>query len=207
MFFGRRFSGYQSDALSGMEFLVLSIIKNHKGSTGYDIIQMVREKFGGLWNTSAGTIYPLLNRLAERNLIEVKESLENNRLKKIYSLTTKGEETIKKMDDAFLGSVNSLKDYIQTIFKAIPEVKAKAEVTFCNFPYHSCHGSSNQEETLDISQQNIDRINRAIRQLRRRAEYIKQEIKYHEDLLTKILKNRETSKRSIEIEDDLDYIS
>ena len=207
MFFGRRFSGYQSDALSGMEFLVLSIIKNHKGSTGYDIIQMVREKFGGLWNTSAGTIYPLLNRLAERNLIEVKESLENNRLKKIYFLTNKGEETLKKMDNAFLGSINSLKDYIQTIFKAIPEVKAKAEVSFCNFPYHSCHGGSNQEETVDISQQNIDRINRAIRQLKRRADYIKQEIKYHEDLLTKILNKRETSKRSIDIEDDIDYIS
>ena len=207
MFFGRRFSGYQSDALSGMEFLVLSIIKNHKGSTGYDIIQMVREKFGGLWNTSAGTIYPLLNRLAERNLIEVKESLDNNRLKKIYFLTNKGEETLKKMDNAFLGSINSLKDYIQTIFKAIPEVKAKAEVSFCNFPYHSCHGGSNQEETVDISQQNIDRINRAIRQLKRRADYIKQEIKYHEDLLTKILNKRETSKRSIDIEDDIDYIS
>lgn len=207
MFFGRRFSGYQSDALSGMEFLVLSIIKNHKGSTGYDIIQMVREKFGGLWNTSAGTIYPLLNRLSERNLVEVKESLENNRLKKIYFLTTKGEETLKKMDDAFLGSVNSLKDYIQTIFKAIPEVKAKAEVTFCNFPYHSCHGGSTQEETLDITQQNIDRINRSIRQLKRRAEYIKQEINFHEDLLAKILKKRENSKRSIDIEDDLDYIS
>jgi len=207
LFFGRRFSGYQSDALSGMEFLVLSIIKNHKGSTGYDIIQMVREKFGGLWNTSAGTIYPLLNRLAERNLVEIKESLENNRLKKIYFLTTKGEETLKKMDDAFLGSVNSLKDYIQTIFKAIPEVKAKAEVTFCNFPYHSCHGGSNQEENLDITQQNIDRISRSIRQLKRRAENIKQEIKYHEDLLAKILKKRETSKRSIDIEDDIDYIS
>ena len=190
-----------------MEFLVLSIIKNHKGSTGYDIIQMVREKFGGLWNTSAGTIYPLLNRLAERNLIEVKESLDNNRLKKIYFLTNKGEETLKKMDNAFLGSINSLKDYIQTIFKAIPEVKAKAEVSFCNFPYHSCHGGSNQEETVDISQQNIDRINRAIRQLKRRADYIKQEIKYHEDLLTKILNKRETSKRSIDIEDDIDYIS
>ena len=207
MFFGRRFSGYQSDALSGMEFLVLSIIKNHKGSTGYDIIQMVREKFGGLWNTSAGTIYPLLNRLAERGLIEVNESLENNRLKKIYFLTIKGEETLKKMDDAFLGSVNSLKDYIQTIFKAIPEMKAKAEVTFCNFPYHSCHGGSNQDETLDLSQQNIDRINKTIRQLKRRAEHIKQEIKYHEDLLAKILNKRENDKRSINIEDDLDYIS
>jgi DNA-binding PadR family transcriptional regulator len=207
MFFGRKFSGYQSDGLSGMEFLVLSIIKNHKGSTGYDIIQLVKEKFGGLWNTSAGTIYPLLNRLAERSLIEVQESLENNRLKKIYFLTIKGEEMLKKMDDVFLGSVNSLKDYIQTIFKAIPGVKAKAEVTFCNFPYHSCHGGSNQEETLDISQQNIDRIDRAIRQLKRRAEYIKQEIKYHEDLLTKILKKRENSKRSINIEDDIEYIS
>lgn len=202
MFFGKRFGSYHSDSLSGIEILVLSIIKNNDGTTGYDIIQKIKEKFGGMWHASAGTIYPLLSRLAGKNLVKIQESLENNRLKKIYYMTTEGEEELKKLDKDLTISVNSLKDYIQTIFKAIPEMKAKTEVTFCNFPYQSCHGSANQDEILDLSQRNIDRINRELRQLKRRAEHINRDIKYHKDLLSRILKKREESRRSINIEDD-----
>ncbi|MHA1106900.1 MAG: PadR family transcriptional regulator [Promethearchaeota archaeon] len=202
MFFGKRFSSYHSDSLSGIEILVLSIIKNHNGTTGYDIIQLVKKKFGGMWHTSAGTIYPLLKRLADKDLVKIQEALENNRLKKIYFLTSQGEEELQKLDKVFTVSVDSLKDYIQTIFKAIPEMRAKTEVAFCNFPYQSCHKKTSRNVELDISQQKIDRINRELRQLRRRVELINQEITYHEDLLTKILKKREDSKRSIDIEDD-----
>ena len=205
MFFGKRFSSYHSDSLSGIEILVLSIIKNNNGTTGYDIIQKIKEKFGGMWHASAGTIYPLLSRLADKNLVKIQETLENNRLKKIYFITNEGEEELKKLDKDLTISVNSLKDYIQTIFKAIPEMKAKTEVTFCNFPYQSCHEKTNRDEVLDISQRNIDRINRVIRQLRGRVESINQEIGYHEDLLANILKKREESRRLIDIEDD--YVS
>ena len=202
MFFGKRFGSYHSDSLSGIEILVLSIIKNNNGTSGYDIIQKIKEKFGGMWHASAGTIYPLLSRLAEKDLVTIQEALENNRLKKIYSITSEGEEELQKLDKDLAISVNSLKDYIQIIFKAIPEMKAKTEVTFCNFPYQSCHGGSNRDEILDLSQRNIDRINRELRQLRRRAEHINRDIKYHEDILAKILKKREESRRSIDIEDE-----
>jgi DNA-binding PadR family transcriptional regulator len=202
MFFGKRFSSYHADSLSGIEILVLSIIKNNNGTTGYDIIQMIKEKFGGMWQASAGTIYPLLSRLADKNLVKIQEATENNRLKKIYFITSEGEGELKKLDKVFAVSVDSLKDYIQTIFKAIPEMRAKTEISFCNFPYQSCHGNSAREEALDLSQRNIDRINKEINQLRRRADHINQEIKYHEDLLDAILKKREESRRTIDIEDD-----
>ncbi len=205
MFFGKRFSSYHSDSLSGIEILVLSIIKNNNGTTGYDITQLIEEKFGGMWRTSAGTIYPLLKRLVGKNLVKIQEVSESPRLKKLYFITMEGEEELKKLDKVFTISVNSLKDYIQTIFKAIPEMKAKTEVTFCNFPYQSCHEKTNRDEVLDISQRNIDRINRVIRQLRGRVESINQEIGYHEDLLANILKKREESRRLIDIEDD--YVS
>lgn len=205
MFFGKRFASYHADSLSGIEILVLSIIKNHNGTTGYDIIQKIKEKFGGMWHASAGTIYPLLSRLADKNLVKIQEALENNRLKKIYFITSKGEEELQKLDKDLEISVNSLKDYIQTIFKAIPEMKAKTEIAFCNFPYQSCHGISHRDEVLDISQRNIDKINRVLRQLSGRVESINQEIRYHEDLLANILKKREEGRRTIDIEDD--YVS
>ncbi len=207
MFFGKRFSSYHSDSLSGIEILVLSIIKNHEGITGYDIIQMIKGKFGGMWHASAGTIYPLLSRLADDNLVELQEVTENNRLKKIYFISKKGEEELEKLDKIFTVGVDNLKDFIQTIFKAIPGIETKTKFTFCNFPYSSCHEQSTKDETLDLSQQNINKIKKEIKQLKTRAELIDQEIKSREYLLNKILKKRETSKRSIDIEDDIDYIS
>jgi len=168
---------------------------------------MIKEKFGGMWHASAGTIYPLLSRLADDNLVELQEVSENNRLKKIYFISKKGEEELEKLDKFFTVSVDSLKDFIQTIFKAIPGMETKTKFAFCNFPYRSCHEQPINDESLDLSQQNINKIKKEIKQLRTRAELIDQEIKSREQILMKILKKRETSKRSIDIEDDIDYIS
>ncbi len=71
MFFGKRFRGYQTDTLSGLDILVLNIIKAHSGITGYEITQIINKRFRGLWRGSAGTIYPLLNKLAEIGFVRI----------------------------------------------------------------------------------------------------------------------------------------
>ena len=66
IFFGKRFSGYHGSSISGLEILVLSLVKNNPDITGYDIIQEVNNKFKPIWKASAGTIYPLLDRLISK---------------------------------------------------------------------------------------------------------------------------------------------
>ena len=53
MFFGKRFHGHHKSDLSGLEILVLSIIKNKNTISGYDISQTINNNFRGMWKASA----------------------------------------------------------------------------------------------------------------------------------------------------------
>lgn len=59
---------------------------------GYEIMDKIEEKSHGLWRPSAGSIYPTLQMLEEKDLLNVK----NDNGKKIYSLTDSGREEAKK---------------------------------------------------------------------------------------------------------------
>lgn len=209
MFFGKRFNSYHSGSISGLELLVLSIIKNRDGISGYDIIQEIDTKFKGMWKASAGTIYPLLSRLSDKNYVSIEQVVENNRLKKLYHITDKGiNELQNTLNSNFRRSIDSLGDYIQTVIKAIPRFEKNVDVMFCGFPFHAC---SPQEEVdpSDLSQTNINRIQKAIAdldktrsKLLKRVEIVENQIKKHRDLLEKIEEDREKNKKEINIEEE-----
>ena len=71
VFFGKRFSGHEGGIFSGLDILVLSIIENYDGISGYDLVRIINKKFNKLWHASPGTIYPLLTRLAKKSFIEM----------------------------------------------------------------------------------------------------------------------------------------
>ncbi|GAH35276.1 unnamed protein product [marine sediment metagenome] len=124
MFFGKRFRGYQTATLSGLDVLVLNIIKSHSGITGYKITQIINRRFKGLWRGSAGTIYPLLNKLAKNGFVRISEIIEGNRPKKKYNITKTGEDELKNvLTDNIFPSMNSLMDYIFTIVDDFPGIK------------------------------------------------------------------------------------
>jgi DNA-binding PadR family transcriptional regulator len=209
MFFGKRFSSYHSGSISGLELLVLSIIKNKNGISGYDIIQEIDRKFKGMWKASAGTIYPLLSRLSEKEYITIEEVIENNRLKKLYHITEKGinelQNTLKSNIEI---SIGSLGDYIKTIIKAIPQVEQKVDQMFCGFPFHSCIPQKDVDPS-DLSQKNINRIkqtlldlNKTRKNLMGRIEIIENQIKSYQDLLEKIQAERDHTRVEIKIEDE-----
>lgn len=76
-----------------MDVLILTEIRNNDMS-GYDVIEYVHNKFNFL--VSSGTIYSLLYSMERDGLIEG----ERNNRKRIYRLTSKGEETIKVIHSA-----------------------------------------------------------------------------------------------------------
>jgi len=209
MFFGKRFSSYHSGSISGLELLVLSIIKNRSGISGYDIIQEIDKKFKGMWNASAGTIYPLLSRLSEKNYVTIEQVVENNRLKKLYYITDKGiNELQNTLNSNFRRSIDSLGDYIQTIIKAIPRFEKNVDTMFCGFPFHACSPKEDVDPS-DLSQQNIVRIKKTLSELQltrkkliKRVKLIENEIKKHQDLLEIVEEEREKHKKEIQIEDE-----
>lgn len=59
---------------------------------GYEIMDKIEEQSHGMWRPSAGSIYPTLQMLEEKDLLAVK----NENGKKVYSLTNAGREEADK---------------------------------------------------------------------------------------------------------------
>ena len=57
---------------------------------GYQIIQELSTRSGGVWNPSAGSIYPTLQQLADEGLVDSEESAG----KKVYHLTDAGRAAV-----------------------------------------------------------------------------------------------------------------
>ena len=209
IFFGKRFSGYHGSSLSGLEVLVLSLIKNNPDVTGYDIIQEVNNKFKPIWNASAGTIYPLLERLITKVFVKAKEIIdENNRKKKIYTITTKGIEELEKvLKGHFKPSLKTLGTFIRTIMEGV-KIDDNTEQMFSCFPFCD-RGYEHDIDENDISRKNIEYIKTIIKNLKHRRKglqhrlkKIKNQIEYYENILHKIIEIRESEAKPIPIIDD-----
>jgi len=213
MFFGKRFSGHHGGLFSGLDILVLSIIRNREGISGYEVSQEINKKFKPLWRASPGTIYPLLNRLDKKGFVVSEEFIDdNNRQKKIYRITNQGVRRLKEvLKDNFEQSMNTLADYIRTVVNAwLPHEKAIRGAISC-FPYH-CAPIQKEIDQEDFSLENINRIERIIQDLKfskekisTRLDDIKNEIEKFKKILTNLKIKRESSTKPIPIVDDDEY--
>lgn len=211
MFFGKRFSGHHGGHSSGLEILVLSMIKNNDGISGYEIIQKINKKFKNVWKVSTGTIYPLLNRLAKKQFVDIEEKTENNRLKKIYRITKRGIEGLKGvLENNLQPNIDTLGDYIQTVLKAIPS-KKHFEQMFCSFPYAfpAFPKYDKKIDESDYTSDNIEQIQSIVQELEEKKEHFTDKINNLDDrlekyklILEKLKNEREKHTRVIPIIDD-----
>lgn len=213
MFFGKRFSGHQGEPFSGLDILVLSIIRNRPGVSGYEISQIINKKFKPMWRASPGTIYPLLNRLVEKGFVNTEEVIdENNRQKKNYRITVQGIDRLKEvLKDNFEHSMNTLGDYIRTVVNAwLPHEKRIKGVMSC-FPYH-CAPVEREIDQEDFSLTNIRRVERIVNDLKyskerisNRLNEINKGLERYEIILANLKNKREANIKTIPIVDDDEY--
>ena len=209
MFFGKKFSGYHRGRLSGLDILVLSIIKNNNGISGYELIQKINKKFKDLWKASAGTIYPLLSRLAKKNLVEIEELMKNNRQIKSYKITEAGKTALRQvLENNLEPSINCLGDYIRTIIKAsVPSEKFIEKVMHC-FPFPEIPFDE-EINASDFSKENIERIKRIIwhlkhgkQRLEKKLDGMAEKIEKYAKILENIETERYKNAKPIEIVDN-----
>ena len=212
MFFGKRFSGHEGGIFSGLDILVLSIIENYDGISGYDLARNINEKFNKLWHASPGTIYPLLNRLAKKGFIEMEVIIKNNRNIKLYRITESGQSRLKEILKSNLEpSINTLGEYLRTIVQTwIPNEDSIHSVMSC-FPYNREH-SHRSIDTEDYSIRNIERVKRILGELNfsktritKRMDHIDKRISHLEELLSDLQSKREKNTKTIEIVGEDEY--
>jgi len=213
MFFGKRFSGHEGGIFSGLDILVLSIIENYDGISGYDLARNINEKFNKLWHASPGTIYPLLNRLAKKDFIEMEVIIKNNRNIKLYRITESGQKRLKEVLKSNLEpSLDTLGEFLRTIVQTwIPNEDRINSMMSC-FPYNREH-SHRHIDTEDYSLTNIERVKRILGELNssksrisKRLDHIDERISHLEALLNDLKSKREENTKTIEILDDDEYI-
>lgn len=74
-----------------LKYLILKLL-DEKPDTGYGIISRI-EKKTGFWKPSTGSIYPLLENLVDKGLIERCESCGRS----VYRLTEKGKKVLEEI--------------------------------------------------------------------------------------------------------------
>jgi len=201
------FSTYRKGARTGLEILVLKIIQNNaSGITGYDIIQKITSKPRGLWRGTAGSIYPLLKNLADKDLVRIEENADNKRGKKEYYITEKGFNALKEaLSNNIYPSMRSFMDSIFTLIGDIPKVRENVETMFCSFPHH--HHVELDENDLSLeNQQHIRNVIKSLEssrgELNHRIKLLDNQIIRYKDILKNIEKKRKEKSKPIEIYDD-----
>ncbi len=89
-----------------LDVMILSEIKKTGPLSGYDIMELVHNKFGFL--LSSGTVYTLLYSMERRGLIDGKQTAG----KRKYVLSDKGADAI----NAILRSKEELHRFMETLF-------------------------------------------------------------------------------------------
>jgi len=88
--------------------IILKLLNESEKMYGYEMTQKVKAITKGELNITEGALYPALHKLEAEGLLDVEVKKVDNRLRKYYKLTEKGnKETVSKLEE--------LKDYIKTM--------------------------------------------------------------------------------------------
>jgi len=85
--------------------LLLALILDRPGSTGYDLMKQIVEFTGGDIQLKTGTVYAELRRLEGAGLV-LAEQEESGRRRRAYRLTKKGLHTLKSLANQIDHRVN-----------------------------------------------------------------------------------------------------
>ena len=94
----RKLREIQTKLMRGLlDFVVLQFLNGHP-MHGYQIISDIRKNFGVYFGPS--TIYPLLSALEEKGYVKSHWDLENDRPRKVYSVTNQGSDLLNHTGDS-----------------------------------------------------------------------------------------------------------
>ena len=100
----------KSLATGSMALLLLSLL-SQKEMYGYEMIESLRKQSNNVFELKAGTLYPLLHGLEEKQLLTSCEKEVGGKVRKYYAITKEGRKELKKKREAwqeYAGAVSSV---------------------------------------------------------------------------------------------------
>lgn len=84
--------------VSGSMTMLLLKLLSEKDMYGYEMISVLRERSENVFELKAGTLYPLLHSLEEKNLLESYEQEALGKVRKYYSITKAGRKLLQEKE-------------------------------------------------------------------------------------------------------------
>lgn len=82
--------------VSGSTTMLLLKLLSEKDMYGYEMIETLRQRSQNVFEMKAGTLYPLLHSLEERNFLTVYEKEAAGKIRKYYSITKEGRKVLEQ---------------------------------------------------------------------------------------------------------------
>ena len=150
MFPRRRRAVFRRNAL---RYLILQSI-DAKPKHGYEIMKSLGEEFGGLYQPSAGAIYPTLQTLTDQGYI-IGEEKEG---KKIYSVTPKGKEFMKNSGEKTTAVIEKRRTFLNERRGLNREIRNLVSLIMTNY--------------RDLEREKTDEIAQVLKEARRKISDI-----------------------------------
>lgn len=80
--------------LSGSTSMLLLKLLSEKDMYGYEMIDTLRKRSQNVFELKAGTLYPLLHSLEEKNLLTAYEQESGGKTRKYYRITQEGHKVL-----------------------------------------------------------------------------------------------------------------
>ena len=81
--------------ISGSTSMLLLRLLEEKDMYGYEMIDTLEKKSNNVFTLKAGTLYPLLHSLEDRNYLTSYESEAGGKMRKYYSITKEGRKYLQ----------------------------------------------------------------------------------------------------------------
>ena len=85
--------------VSGSTMMLIMKLLEAKDMYGYEMIETLREKSENVFELKAGTLYPLLHTMEEKNYVTLYEEEVSGQTRKYYSLTKEGKKPLKTKEE------------------------------------------------------------------------------------------------------------
>lgn len=87
---------YDRNQLSGNTAMLLLQLLSERDMYGYEMIEVLQERTGNVFELKAGTLYPLLHGLEGKDQLQSYEKEAGGKVRRYYRITGEGKRELKR---------------------------------------------------------------------------------------------------------------